>query len=202
VPKDAIFALGCWLALLFSPILALAVFAVLERFHPNISGHLARLSAAMVAITVIAVVARIGLSSGMGEVFWVLLCWFGYCFLVAFCFRIRQKILRIIAIVFGILPVLAGYVAITLMHGAALFVFILVLFDWVSSPRSEAMADGTVCEVKTYGFVGSASGHTVRLYRHLPYIPLIRQMIDGVQIDETSGDEDVSCAELYAKSRK
>jgi hypothetical protein len=125
-----------------------------------------------------------------------LLAYLAYCFLASACWRLRPHVVGSIAGAVACLTLLPGYLILT----PYALVVLLVLDDHIGTPlHEEQPAPGLACRITAWGWAASDEGYVVHLYRLSPILPVLRQEVRSVSVDETdqgSGPASADCAGL------
>jgi hypothetical protein len=189
--------------LLIGPLIALCTFAVIQSLWP--------FALRPVAIVCIATIIFIAVTTSFGfslrnvllNIASFAVAYGAYCFLAACCWRIRSLPLRILALVFVVIPICVGYLAGTI--GALGLMF--VVGDYTRPPNQiEQIEAGLECRVTLWGMAASASGYTVHLYRSWDWLPFIERAVVKIPVVQIGyiGDQppkDANCADAVAQYR-
>ncbi|MFL5296209.1 MAG: hypothetical protein ACJ798_07480 [Phenylobacterium sp.] len=116
---------------------------------------------------------------------------FSFAFLACAPSLIRQRWLR--------------WSATSLSFAAVLLVWLLAMTSLALGPdevrRRIAMPGGDVCEVTPWGMAFTDSGYAVTIYREWPALG-IRRELAGELVNQSEGDADASCDDVFAKLRR
>ena len=78
-----------------------------------------------------------------------------------------------------------------------------IVRDYSRPPNyAEDMENGLTCRNTWWGAAFTASGYTVRLFEVLPAAPFLWREVTAISVDESDGDQEVTCADALAAYRK
>ncbi len=186
------------LGLLVLPVAAWVAFALLKR-NVKLSNAIVAVCLGGLALTVVALLAKLSFRSSAANVYWLLAAYFAYAFAVFSGLRLKPGALKVITLIAAALPILAGYFMAT--------VGILGLFglvdDAIRPPTAvEAVRPGIGCETSKWnGGVLDYGGYSVHLYAY--WGPLLKREIDVIHVDQSPSAHnavpDATCADVIAR---
>lgn len=180
-------AWGCAIA---APILALVASVVARRLRPDAWKTITL--GAVGLISTVALATMVGGSFVFAEANILALCvvYFAYCFLAFSCLRIRQQLLRRITFLIASAPIALGYVLGTI--GVMGLGFIVA--DATRPPTHvEAIGEGLICRVSSWGSAGTDSGYDVEAYQQFGFL---ERRVARLNVNFSSDASPVHCSDI------
>ena len=163
--------------------------------------RLGAVSAAIVVVVALALAAKVRTFSPVLDDACGALAIVAYPAAVVAAWRSRPRALGVVAGMIAVTPIVA------LVHrfgmAAALALMIIGSFDVPSMPEhSESVSSTLECRVFGWGMAFTDEGYTVYVYRHPPFVPLMRE-VASVTVDQSAGTEprSATCASVAAQFR-
>ena len=172
-----------WASLLANPIFAFIVFFVIRRKEPTV--HLKILLTSVFSIFIFSVSNALGITftNSLANFSSFAIAYLAFNYLVASCWNISQKLLRVFAMLIFMIPIGIGYI----LGTVGLLGLVFIVGDHTNPPmHTEKLEQNLICRVTTWGMAASDSGYTVRLYRYWNAIPFLERELNEIVVNETS----------------
>jgi hypothetical protein len=181
--------------LLGGPALAIVTFIWMRRHYSQLLSSIAIGSAILLLLAMGLALSGFSFTSIAANYACFAVLYTAYAFLVVSCLRIKNKVIRMLALVMSAAPMCIGFP-----------IPFLDILESSDIEHIERLAPNLTCRITGWGMAGGSSGYRVDLYKSWSSVPFLERRVLGDSVVQAgySGapPDDVSCTDLLMQFEK